>query len=409
MAAVPELEEKISKRIKACCANFRLVPAGRQRGNAVIKILFFIEKLGGGGAEKVLRDLVDHLDQSKFDITVQSVWPYPEGRQLKPGIKYKSVYPRRNRFTERLFQLEAALGLTYRLRIKKRYDIEAAYLEFAPTKILAGSTNRRAVKFAWVHCDLKKAIKDYVSFEEKCAPWYSKYDQVVCVSQTVKDSFDHIFHNRFSSVVLSNYIDEQAIKTRAEEEIGLVKPEGKRIILAIGTLYPPKNYPRLLRAFSKIHREFGDLVLWILGDGEQKQALQDYTAELGLQESVSFFGFQTNPYPYMKISDYLVCSSNYEGYSTVITEGLILGKTIVTTDCSGMGELLGDSEYGLITENNDEAFYLGLRRIISDPKLSESYRKKASEKGAQISGAQIVRNTEEFFMNSYLTKRETNP
>ena len=57
----------------------------------MIKLLFFIEKLGGGGAEKVLRDLVNHMDQSQFDITVQSVWPYEEGKQLVPGVKYKSV------------------------------------------------------------------------------------------------------------------------------------------------------------------------------------------------------------------------------------------------------------------------------------------------------------------------------
>ena len=176
----------------------------------MIRVLFFTDKLGGG-AEVVLRNLVDRMDQSKFHITVQTVWPYEEGRHLEQGIEYKSVYRRKTKFTEKLFRAEAAAGLVYPLHIKDDYDIECAYLEAAPTKIIASSTNRKAKKLAWEHCDLLKAVSDTAAFAEKTAPWYAAFDHVVCVSETVKNSFDTIFSNQFDSIVLYNVVDDYAI------------------------------------------------------------------------------------------------------------------------------------------------------------------------------------------------------
>ena len=74
-------------------------------------------------------------------------------------------------------------------------------------------------------------------------------------------------------------------------------------------------------------------------------------------------GFQSNPYSYMKRSDLYVCSSYVEGFSTVVSEAVILGIPVVTTESSGMREILGDSEYGLITENSDESLYQGMKKM----------------------------------------------
>jgi glycosyltransferase involved in cell wall biosynthesis len=96
----------------------------------------------------------------------------------------------------------------------------------------------------------------------------------------------------------------------------------------------------------------------------------------------------------------LVCSSNYEGFSTFVTEGLILGKTIVTTDCSGMRELLGESEYGIITENNDDAFTDGLREMLGNPEMLDEYTKKAKLRGQQFSKEELTAKTENLFINT---------
>ena len=125
----------------------------------MIKILFFIEELHAGGAEKVLCNLVNSMDQSQFEITVQTLWLSDASKYFHPGIRYQSCYSAKTKINRFIYRLEAALGLTYRLHIKDAYDVECAYLECAPTKIIASSTNKRAKKIAWVHCDLQQKMK----------------------------------------------------------------------------------------------------------------------------------------------------------------------------------------------------------------------------------------------------------
>ena len=113
----------------------------------MIKILFFIDGITGGGAEKVLRTLVNNMDQSKFDITVQTLEESDPTQYLVPGIRYKAINRCKTPLGLKLFhywvRLCAELKWLYPLYIKDDYDIEVAYLECGPTKIMAGSTNKR--------------------------------------------------------------------------------------------------------------------------------------------------------------------------------------------------------------------------------------------------------------------------
>ena len=363
----------------------------------MLKILFFIENLEAGGAEKVLRDLVNHMDQSKFAITVQTVWPCDAARLLAPGICYKTVYPVKNKANQLRYRAEAELGILYQLRVKDDYDIECAYLEMGPTKVMAASTNKKAKKLAWVHCDLTKAVGDLQSFVQKSASWYARFDQIICVSKSVKESFDIIFQNRFDSTVLSNVIDDAAVRQNAQLPLPMDRKKRRFTVLSAGRLSGPKNYMRLLRAHHMLLNEGLEHDLWILGDGSERSKLERYVQENGLQDSVWMPGFIDNPYPYIREADLLACSSVYEGYSTFMTEGVILGKPIVTTDVSGMRELLGDSEYGLIVENDDEAFYQGLKRMLKDPVLQSKYAAMAESRGKQFSAEYLTKRSEEFF------------
>lgn len=362
----------------------------------MIKILFFIETLKAGGAEKVLRDLVNHMDQTRFDITVQTVWPCDASQYLAPGIRYKSMYPSMNKVNRLRYRAEAETGLAYRLHIKDDYDIECAYLEMGPTKVMASSTNKKAKKLAWVHCDLTKAVDDPQAYAAKTAPWYAKFDQIVCVSQSVKEQFDGLFQNRFDSTVLYNVIDDAAIRAKAL----LPLPEGvkkKRFtVLSVGRFSPQKKFIRLLQAHKRLLDEGLTHDLWILGDGPERPMLEQYVTENGLRASVWMPGFIENPYPFMREADLLACSSIYEGYSTFMTEGVILGKPIVTTDVSGMRELLGDSEYGLVVEESDEAFYAGIKKMLEDSKLRKRCEMLAAERGKTFSTSALVKTTERF-------------
>ena len=372
----------------------------------MLKVLFFIETLGGGGAEKVLCDLVNHMDRSKFDITVQTLWPSDGRKKLADWIRYKSVYPSRSRLNTARMRAESALGLTYRLHIRDDYDIEAAYLEMGSTKIIASSDNKKAGKVAWVHCDLAIQMGDALQrYRAKAAPQYSRFDRVACVSEDVLRSFRELFGDTPPSCVIHNTVDDSEILRMAGEPL----PEGvkKRRMTAVtlGRLTHQKAYDRLLKVHKQLVDEGFEYDLWILGEGEERARLEAYAKENGLTDSVRFFGFRNNPYPFVKCADLLVCSSRFEGLSTFVTEGLILGKPIVTTDCTGMRELLGDSEYGFITPNSREGLYAGMKKCLSEPALLKLYEERAGARGKDFSAEALTRKTEAFLENAAKEKR----
>lgn len=365
----------------------------------MVKILFYIDTLEGGGAEKVLRNLVNNMDQSRFDITVKTLWPCDYQKYLRPGIRFGSAYPKDNGFFRRLFRLEAALNLTYPLHLKGDYDLECAYLECGATKVIAGSTNRKAKKIAWVHCDLEQGFGTDGSFAAKCALWYAKYDRVACVSQRVKESFVSMFGDSPKAEVVYNTVDSDEILRQARKPLPDGLNKRKKTVLYVGRLSAPKNPIRMLKA-HKILLDAGiDHDLWILGEGEEREKVECYISEHGLTDSVKLFGFRDNPYSFMAAADILACASNYEGFSTFATEAMILGKPFVTTDVAGMRELLGDSEFGLVTENQDNAFCAGLQHMLSEPGLIDHFRKQASLRGEDFRTRALVEKTQQYLEN----------
>lgn len=363
------------------------------------RILFFIENLSGGGAEKVLCNLVNEMDQSSFDITVQTLWKADAERYLKPGVRYCYCYESQSRVNSYRSRLEAAAGLTYSLHIKGDYDIEVAYLECGATKIMASSTNRRAKKVAWVHCDLALKMSNPEEFAKKAAPWYAKFDRVVCVSNTVKDSFVRLFGMPDKALVLYNTVDDSAIHVKSTETLPDRIHKRRLTVVSVGRLSEEKRFDRLICVHKQLLDSEVEHDLWILGDGLERKKLEQQIESEKVLDSVKLLGFCNNPYPFMANADLLVCSSRFEGFSTFVTEGLILGKPIVTTDCSGMHELLGDSEYGLIVENSEEALLHGMRKMLNEPDLRKNYANKAKERGKDFSARQLTEKTEQFFLN----------
>lgn len=362
----------------------------------MIKILFFIETLNGGGAEKVLQNLVNAMDKSEFDITVQTLYPDEAAKNLADGIKYKYCYHSASGLNQLVMRLETAFGLTYPRHIKEDYDIEVAYLECGSTKIMAGSTNKKAKKIAWVHCDLSKKFADSADFPAKAQKIYDKFDSIVCVSQSVKAGFEKLFgKDERISVVYNTVNDKEIIRLADVNTVDKFEPT----VLSVGRLSKQKRFDRLISAHKKLIDEGVQHRLMIMGEGVERASLEKLISDLSLSDSAELIGYRDNPYPYIKAADVCVCSSDYEGISTFITESLILGKAIVTTDCSGMCELLGNGEFGIITDSDDKAFAQGIKALLTDEALKKSYENKARKRGEDFSEAQLTQNTESFLKN----------
>ena len=192
-------------------------------------------------------------------------------------------------------------------------------------------------------------------------------------------------------------VDDAAIREKARAELPAGLQKRRLTMASLGRLTHQKGYDVLLRVHDRLIRDGMECDLWIAGEGEDRPALEQFIAEHRLQDSVKLLGFCENPYPILQAADVLACSSRYEGLSTFVTEGLILAKPIVTTNCTGMRELLGESEYGLIAENDDEAFYQALKQMLSDSSLRELYAKKAAARGKDFSTAALVETAEIYF------------
>lgn len=359
------------------------------------RVLFVINSLWGGGAEKVFQTLLCNLDKNKYDITVYSVNqthigpPYPMS-----GIEYRYIFGQLaktglERFKMRLMnklKLTVYYHLSpkwfYRMFMRGRYDVEVAFIEGYATRVVSGSTNKRSKKLAWVHIDLEKNHWTDVAYrsrkEEEAA--YNRFDLIPVVSQSVHASMKSLFKKIETFLVVKNPIDErficsQSVVFKAKLPSAAIK------LVSIGRFENQKGYDRLLPIVRRLVDEGYDLSLTLLGDGSQRKSLELYINGNGLSERVSLPGFQSNPYPWLAGADLFVCSSRSEGYSTVVTEALILGLPVITTDCAGMGELLGCGRYGMIVDNDDEALYNGLKSLVVNPEKIDEYRNLASERG----------------------------
>ena len=127
--------------------------------------------------------------------------------------------------------------------------------------------------------------------------------------------------------------------------------------MAVGRLSPEKGYLHLIRSCKKLKNNNARFHLTILGEGPERERLMRYIDESGLKEHVTLQGAVANPYSWMKRADVIICSSQYEGLSTVVQEAIILGKPVITTPCGGMKDLLGESEYGMIVESDEDGLY----------------------------------------------------
>jgi glycosyltransferase involved in cell wall biosynthesis len=129
--------------------------------------------------------------------------------------------------------------------------------------------------------------------------------------------------------------------------------EGPPVILGVGRLTAQKDFATLVRSFALVCQK-AEARLLILGEGEDRAALEALIAELGLGERVQLVGHVSNPYPYLRRSALFVLSSAWEGLPTVLIEALALGTPVVSTDCrSGPVEILEGGKWGALIPVGD--------------------------------------------------------
>ena len=368
----------------------------------MLKVLFLIHDLGHGGAEKVLVNLVNHMDPSRFEITVTVLFGGGVNEQfLAPHIHFKKVFPRSIPGNSHLMKLLTPRQL-HRLCVKERYDIEVSYLEGPSARIISGCEDESTKLISWIHCTMQSMKNIAASFrsEREAMECYKRFDRMAFVSEGVREAFLKHCPILEKSLVLYNTNESEAVVQKAKDDLEerLINPH-VFTWCSVGRLIPVKRFDRMLRIQKRLLEEGYPMRLWVLGEGELAEELKRQAKDDGINDSVEFFGYQTNPYKYIAHCDLFVCASASEGFSTAATEALIVGTPVCTVDVSGMKEMLGENnEYGVVTENDEEALYRGIKRLLDEPELLAHYREKAKERGKMFSTEKTVQAVEEMLL-----------
>ncbi len=366
------------------------------------KILFLIHDLGHGGAEKVLVNLVNNMDESKFDITVTALFGGGVNEQfLKPHIRYNTIFKKPFRGNIHILKLFSPKFLHKRF-VKEKYDIEVSYLEGPSARIISGCNDDATKKICWIHIEQhtrEKASAAFRSFKEsyKC---YKKFDKIACVSNYVKQDFLSIYPEIKNISMIFNTNETKQILTLKDEPVELNLFDSNKIkIIGVGKVIKNKGFDRLARIHYRLLQDGLNVHTYVLGVGDERKTIESYLQSNNISDTFTFLGYKTNPYKYVSKCDLFVCSSFAEGFSTAATEALIVSTPVCTTEVSGMKEMLGENnEWGIVTENTDEALYEGIKSLVSNPDLLKHYKAKAEERGKFFTTEATVKATEEFLL-----------
>lgn len=338
------------------------------------KIVFGITSLGIGGAERVLVDIVNKL-QNEYDITIFTLYGNGEfEKQLSDNVKiirlYDNSYDEMSNFKKKIIPIYILKsGKTiYKKYIKGKFDIEIAFLEGPITRIFQYGKDTK--KIVWVHNDISKVFGNNLKAKMKLKldkKIYCKYDKIVFVSNDNKIAFNKAYNIKnieAKEEVIYNYIDKSRIVEKSklkveEEDIDKKVPA----IVTVARLVEQKAIDRLIRVHKKLIDEGLNHKIYVIGDGPEKEKLEKQINDLRLEDTFKLMGKKENPYPYIKEADYFALLSKFEGYGMVIDEAKILNKNIIITDTAAKEAVNGYTKK-IILDNNEDAIFEGLKHVL---------------------------------------------
>ena len=383
------------------------------------KLLFVINTLGYGGAERALLNLLDILNPEEYQISLfvltgqgELVHALPshvrllnkqykdcsvltgEGRKhllkrvLHAGI-CKGIFLKRAGYILRnlcrMLREKRFLAdkLCWRILAEgtpmqeEEYDLAAAYLEGGATYYVADRVKAKK-KAAFVHIDYGQAGYGR-DLDLDC---YRKMDHIFAVSDEVKEHFLEIYPEYGHKVsVFHNMVDKERICRMAEEGEGFTDDFQGIRILTVGRLTRQKRYDVAIDAMADLKQRSPKPVRWyVLGEGEMREQLEQQIRGLGLEKEFQLLGVKENPFPYYRKCDLYVHATGYEGKSIAIQEAQTLGKPILATDCSGNREQITQDVDGRMCRLNPESVSSEILWMIEHPERCKLYGEQAQRK-----------------------------
>lgn len=350
-------------------------------------LLFLMPSLPGAGAEKVLIEILRHIDYTQYNVSL--FLEYREGVYLQDvpdKVSIIALHGPNNLWFQRLHRRLVERGwyapfheLVYRrmflsLLRGKRYDTIISFMEGSAVKFHSYIFDKGKRNISWVHIDFQQKhwSLDFFRDAEDERQCYEKMDKIVFVSNDAKTGFDSLFHlSAEKYAVHYNIIDADRI--RRLSQMCTAEQKNRFTICMLGRLNTQKRHDRAI-SVAKTLKELGyDFELWIIGDGELREKIENQIIEAGLQDVVKLKGFINPPYSMLAQADIFLNTSEAEGFSLVVAEAFCLGIPVVSTNVSGPRELLGDSEYGILTSQEEKDIASAVRTMMDNSLLRKHY------------------------------------
>ena len=319
------------------------------------RLAIFVPNMLGGGAQRVALNLAQGIAERGYNVNLvlaQAEGPYlteiPESVRLV-NLRAQRVLtslPALVRYLRRE-RPEAMLSVMNYANIVALW---ARRLASVPTRVVVSE-----------HNTLSSSVQSASSQRGRLMPqlirrFYPWADGIVVVSKGVADDLAQVTGTPRERIqVIYNPVVTPELQAKAQDPIGHTwfRPGEPPVLLAVGALTAQKDFPRLIQAFAQVRRG-RPIRLLILGEGQDRPALEALVRQLGLEQDMSLPGFVENPYAYMAQASLFVLSSRWEGLPTVLIEALVCGAPVVSTDCpSGPREILADGQYGQLVPVGD--------------------------------------------------------
>lgn len=384
------------------------------------KILFVINTMGRAGAETALLELLKYLNGPEYDISLYVIMGQGEmikklpsyvglrnlkfrehsvlsrkgkwgmmqtvcgaffrnGRQIKKlrnMLKsFQSMKKRGKLQTDKLLWRMLSDGS---LRFEENFDLAVAWLEGASAYYVADHV-KAARKCAFIHIDYESA--GYT--REMDLNCWDSFDRIFMVSQEVKEHFLAVYPEYADkAAIFHNLLDQEGIRRSSREKGGFSDGYDGTRLLTVGRLNFQKAYDIAIDAM-KLLKDRGYKVRWyVLGEGDQRKALEKKISALRLKEDFVLLGATENPYPYYAQTDIYIHATRFEGKSIAIQEAQVLGCAVIASDCNGNREQIEDGVDGILCQLTPEGIAESIGRLLCDGEKRKALGKAAEKKNA---------------------------
>lgn len=369
-------------------------------------ILFVIDSLICGGAEKSLISLLNNLDYHKYNVDLLLIKRGGVFEKFLPKDVNILEQPEYFKFLSnnksvslknKLIYLSYRLNTTIKLRINnikknqihseqvvynsiknilnpldREYDLAVAYSQGFPTYFVSEKVKAKK-KLAWINCNYVKTKYD----KDLDNKFYNNIDKIIVVSKFIYDSMSKMKYGYKDKMkIILDIVDPKLIMSMAYKEVAKeLDKEDKFKILTVGRLASVKGYDLAIKTANLLKENKFKFKWFIIGEGPERKNIQELIENYALKDEVILLGSKSNPYPYMRKCDLYVQTSRKEGFGLTVMEAKILKNVVVSTNFDTINELITENFDGVVVDKDERSIYEGIKKLINNTSFYEEIKK----------------------------------